>query len=170
MLIVDSNKKGGEANFWQDIFLRCQPATNDFRTTQDYLKLCKDFIIEQIPSEYDVNRVEQIDYLNKSVDYFKKNEQFNKEEFEQIVFKQPELIESFRKYADQYQDDYEIKFDNSFEISDNAVKKTANIFKKVLKLDKNFHIYVHGNSDLIEKGFDEKVGLNYYKIYFEEEG
>jgi len=39
----------------------------------------------------------------------------------------------------------------------------------VIKLDKNFHIYVHGNRDLIEKGFDEAKGKNYYKMYFEQE-
>ena len=39
----------------------------------------------------------------------------------------------------------------------------------ILKLDKNFHIYIHGNKDLIEKGFDDNKSLNYYKVYFREE-
>jgi len=33
---------------------------------------------------------------------------------------------------------------------------------------KNFHIYIHGRRDLIEKGTDES-GKKFYKIYFEEE-
>ena len=49
-----------------------------------------------------------------------------------------------------------------------AVKKQARVFKSVLKLDKNFHIYIHGNRDLIEQGTDER-GRKYYNIYYEEE-
>lgn len=58
------------------------------------------------------------------------------------------------------------KHDN--DISPQAVKKQARIFKSVLKLDKNFHIYIHGNRELIQQG-TEKDGRKYYKIYFENE-
>ena len=50
-----------------------------------------------------------------------------------------------------------------------AVKKQARVFKSVIKLDKNFHIYVHGNRELIEKGYDGAMGKHYYKIYFDVE-
>ena len=39
----------------------------------------------------------------------------------------------------------------------------------MLKLDKNFHIYIHGDKDLIEKGYDQTTGKKYYKIYYDEE-
>ena len=42
------------------------------------------------------------------------------------------------------------------------------VYKSVLKLDRNFHIYIHGNTDLIEKGIDDD-GRKYYKIYYQEE-
>jgi hypothetical protein len=51
--------------------------------------------------------------------------------------------------------------------SESAVKKQARVFKSVIKLDKNFHIYVHGNRELIEQGTDEKG--KYYKVYYKEE-
>lgn len=41
-------------------------------------------------------------------------------------------------------------------------------FKGVLKLAKNFHIYIHGDRNKIEQGVDEK-GRKYYKIYYEQE-
>lgn len=167
--VIDKTNKGGEAQFWKDIFLKVRASGDEYHKTQDYLKLCKDFIVEQIPSEYEVSKVEQIDFLNKSVEYFKKNEQFDKDEFEQQVFKQPELIDSFRSYGKQFEQDYEVDFADNFDISGAAVKKQSRVFKNVLKLDKNFHVYVHGNSDLIEKGYDPQVGMSYYKIYFEEE-
>ena len=167
--VIDKTAKGGEAQFWKDVFLKVRAAEDEYHTTHDYLKLCKDFIVGQIPTEYEVSKVEQIDFLNKSVDYFKKNEQFQQEEFEQTVFRDPELIKSFRTYGKQFEEDYEVNLSGDFEISGAAVKKQARVFKSVLKLDKNFHVYVHGDSNLIEKGYDETVGMNYYKIYFKEE-
>jgi len=49
------------------------------------------------------------------------------------------------------------------------VKKMESSYKSVLKLDKNFHIYVHGKREYLEKGYDEDKGMNYYKVYFENE-
>jgi hypothetical protein len=167
--VIDKTAKGGEAQFWKDSFLKIRAAADNYHATEDYIRLCKEFIVEQIPAEYEVERVQQIDMLNKSVGYFKKNDQFQKGDFEQEVFSNPDLIQSFRKYEKQYEEDYDLKFDGQFDISDAAVKKNARIMKSVLKLDKNFHVYVHGNRERIERGYDKELGLNYYKIYFEEE-
>ena len=62
--------------------------------------------------------------------------------------------------------DYEIA--SNFGISADAVKKQSRLYKSVVKLDKNFHIYIHGRTDLIEKGMD-RDGRKYYKIYYQEE-
>lgn len=167
--VVDKTNKGSEAQFWKDTFLQVRASADDYNQTNDYMRLCKDFILEQLPSEYEVERVDQIDYLNKSVDFFKKNDQFDQKDFEQEVFQQPELIESFRSYNKQYQEDFEVNFENGFDISGDAVKKQGKALKSVLKLDKNFHVYVHGDRSRIEKGYDAGTGLNFYKIYFEEE-
>ena len=47
------------------------------------------------------------------------------------------------------------------------VKKQARAFKSVIKLDKNFHIYIHGDRDLIEQGEDERG--KFYKVYYNKE-
>ncbi len=169
VMVIDKTNKGGEAQFWKDNFLKVRAASDDYHATQDYLSMYKSYVVEQIPSEFEVSRVEQIDFLNKSVGYFKKNEQFSRQQFEDEVLQIPEVIESFRKYEKQYTDERDLNFDDEFGISGNAVKKQARVFKSVLKLDKNFHVYIHGNKDLIEKGYDAEMGMNYYKIYFEEE-
>ena len=58
---------------------------------------------------------------------------------------------------------------DSFGISDSAIKKQSRNFKSVIKLDKNFHVYVHGDTKRIKKGVDPETGLNYYQLFFEEE-
>ena len=118
--------------------------------------------------DFDVSKADKIDFLNRSVDYFKKNETFDKHEFEEEVFGDSNVIESFRKFDQTYRQENEVELADSFEISAQAVKKQARVFKNVLKLDKNFHIYIHGNREMIEQGVDEN-GRKYYKIYYEEE-
>lgn len=115
-----------------------------------------------------MSKTDQIDLLNRSVDYFKTHEVFDKEEFETEVFGSENLIESFRNFDQRYSEANEVSIDDSFEISTQAVKKQARVFKSVLKLDKNFHIYIHGDRELIEQGVDES-GRKFYKIYYREE-
>jgi hypothetical protein len=57
---------------------------------------------------------------------------------------------------------------SEFDISTSAVKRQSKVFKNVLKLDRNFHIYIHGDRELIEKGVDPD-GRKYYKIFYKEE-
>jgi hypothetical protein len=169
VMVIDKTNKGGEAQFWKDHFLKIRAAADDFHFTTDYLDMYKSFVVDQVPSEFEVTRVEQIDLLNKSVAYFKKNDQFSKHEFENEVLQIPEVIDAFRKYEKEYTNDRDLSFDQQFGISDNAVKKQSRVFKSVLKLDKNFHVYIHGDKDLIERGYDEEMGMNFYKIYYKEE-
>ncbi len=167
--VVDAVSRGAEAQYWKDEFLKIKPANDNYHSTQQYLDACKDFVTTQLEQEYEVNKADKIDYLNKTVDYFKKNDAFDEGEFLSEVFADREVIKSFRQFKEEYVQDTGIELGNTFEISGMAVKKQAKVFKSVLKLDKNFHVYIHGDKSLIEKGFDAKVGKSFYKIYFDEE-
>jgi len=165
--LVDNTNKT-EAQYWKDDFLKVQPMNNEYHQTKEFLNIAKSFVTNQLPDDFEVSRADKIDLLNRSVEYFKKRETFDKSEFEQEVFQDNNLIDSFRKFDETFRKDNEIELSDSFEISSQAVRKQARIFKSVLKLDKNFHIYIHGNRDLIEQGVDEN-GRKYYKIYYHEE-
>ena len=73
----------------------------------------------------------------------------------------------FNQYSSSFQKDYDIEITDNFSISDSAVKKQNRLIKKVIKLDKNFDIYIHGNSELLEQGEDKKG--KYYKVYYNNE-
>jgi hypothetical protein len=120
-----------------------------------------------LPQQFDVSKPEQSTLLNKSLQFFKEKDRFNLNEFVNEVMEQPEVIESFNQYKSAYQQEYDIDIVDDFSISDSAVKKQARVFKSVIKLDKNFHIYVHGDRNLIERGTDENG--TFYKIYYKEE-
>lgn len=169
LLIFDSNGKGEEAQYWKDKFLGVLIRQNEFLQTQGFLTLTKNFVTQQLPGEFDVSKTEQIDILNRSMDYFKTHGNFDRNEFETEVLHHDDLIQSFRSYDEQYRKNHELDPMESFEISPHAVKRQARVFKSVLKLDKNFHIYIHGDRELIEKGYDEAMGKHFYKIYFDHE-
>ena len=169
LLIFDSNGKGEEALYWKDKFLNVLIRHNEFLHTQGFLTITKNYVTKHMPDEFEVSKTEQIEILNRSMDYFKTHGHFNKEEFETEVLHHEPLIQSFRKYDEQYRHANVMPPTDEFEISPQAVKKQARVFKSVIKLDKIFHIYVHGDRQLIEKGYDEGVGKHYYKIYFDQE-
>ncbi len=168
ILIVDNANKSIEAQYWKDDFLKVKPISNEFYLTNQFLGITKDFVIKQLSDKFEVNKADKIDLLNRSIDYFKAHESFNKKEFEKEVFQDSEIIKSFRNFDSTYRTENEIESIDSFWISPQAVKKQSRVFKSVLKLDRNFHIYIHGDRNLIERGID-KDGRKFYKFYFENE-
>ena len=129
----------------------------------------KNFITSELQDKHEIDKATQADYLNRSVSYFKDNNVFDIKDFQSSVFNDREIIKSFRSFGSRYSEQHDIDIANKFEISSSAVKRQAKSFKSVLKLDNNFHIYIHGDRKLIEQGFDKAVGKRYYKIYFDQE-
>lgn len=166
--IVDNISKGVEAQYWIDNFLSLRQRQDDYSNTQNILTLTKTFITEELPQQYEVSKADQADLLNKSVSFFKNNDNFSMENFAHEVIQHPDVIDTFNNFKSNYQQEYDMDIADNFTISDNALKKQARVFKSVIKLDKNFHIYVHGNRELIEQGVDE-TGRKYYKIFYKEE-
>jgi hypothetical protein len=162
--IIDKSNKTIEAQYWKDKFLQIRPFDDEYHITKDFLIFTKNFVTNQLPKEIKVGQSEKIDLLNRSVTYFKSHDLFDKKEFEEKVLNDNEIIKAFQNYISTY--DRELS--DNFGISTQAVRKQAKVFKRVLKLDKNFHIYIHGDKDLIERGI-ENDGRKYYKIYYEKE-
>lgn len=166
--VIDQTNKTG-AVYWVDEFLKLRIRNDDFNKTTATLSLCKSFVNDQLEEHFSMTKADKADLLNRSIQYFKQSESFNVDEFTQDVIGVPEAAGMFKSYKQQYEQDFGTPIEDSFTISSAAVKKQARVFKSVIKLDKNFHIYIHGNKDMIEQGYDDAVGRKYYKLYFEEE-
>lgn len=169
VMVVDHTNRQGEAVYWVDDFLKLKVRNDAYNQTHSVLNIYKHFITEKIDESLDVSKPDKIDLLNRSIRYFKDNEQFEMEDFSQVVLDNPVAIKEWKEYKNKFEEESGTAIGDSFSISGAAVKKQSRHFKSVLKLDKNFHIYIHGNRDMIERGFDESVKLHYYKVYFSEE-
>jgi hypothetical protein len=165
--VVDATNKGADALYWKDDFLHIRQRQDEYYNTHEVMQVCKQFVSKELPQQFEVSKVDQADIINKSLKFFKQNEQFDMEDFNRDVLAQPEVIDSFQQYKKQYEEDREVQIPEQFAINENAVKKNSRGLKSVIKLDKNFHIYVHGDRKLIEQGEDEKG--KFYKVYYHEE-
>lgn len=164
--VIDQNKRG-EEYYWFEDFLKVKRRNDAYFHTEETLSVYKDYITKQLPQEFEVSKADQADFLNKSISFFKDRESFDLEEFTSTVLGDQEVIESFANYKTEYEGDRQVSIAEDFQINPAAVKKNARYFKSVIKLDKNFHIYVHGDRKKIETGSDEKG--KYYRLYFDEE-
>ncbi|MDZ7847971.1 MAG: hypothetical protein U5L96_15135 [Owenweeksia sp.] len=154
-------------NFGSDNFLKIKSRSTEFSKTSAVIDMTKSFIEHDLHADGEVDRARDIDLLNRSKAFFKENDHFDHEQFSQQVFEDQNIGSRFREYSRE-RDIYDLDVEESFAISAEAVKKKQRVFKSVLKLDKNFHVYIHGNREKIEKGTDEQ-GRKYYKLYYEEE-
>ncbi len=168
--IVDNSTKIVEAaQYWVEDFLNLKMREDNFYHTSNLISTCKSFCEEVLTEDNNVPRPEQMMMLNRSMNYFKERDKFNMNDFEKEVMQQPELIDAFKDYRTNFATENHLTAIDDFQISPTAVKKNQKLMKSVLKLDKNFHVYVHGRHDYIQKGFDEDKGLNYYKLFYSSE-
>jgi len=167
--MIDVAGRSKEAGYWKDDFLNLEPRKDDFYQTQNYIGICKGFVNDVFNSDNGIERADQIDMMNKTSEFFKEENNFDISEFENKVIENEEVISAFKEYKDKVAEENELDIKDNFDISQTAVKKNRAKFKSVLKLDKNFHIYIHGDRQKIVKGFDAKTGLNFYQVFYEKE-
>jgi len=167
--VIDNLNKGAEAQYWIDHFLHVKPRNDEYFKTKNLLSMCKNFVVSNLPANFEVSKADQAEMLNKSVKFFRENDNFDLDDFTNEVIQAPDVINSFKSYKTEFEVENGVQLDDNFTISNAAVKKQSRVFKSVIKLDKNFHIYVHGDHQQIVKGFDPVTGLNFYQLFFKEE-
>jgi len=169
LMVTDKTNANDEARFWRESFLNAIPRQDDFYQTQEYLNVCKGFVRQVYNPENRVEKADQVELLNKTRDFFAQKDSFDVVEFEREVIGQPQVIEAFRDYKDAYQSEMGCNLKDSFSISVDAAKQAKKFLKSVIKLDKNFHLYIHGARDWVERGYDEEKRMNYYKLFYNNE-
>lgn len=165
--IIDANNKIAEcALYWEEDFLNAKIKENSYYHTKNFIDTSRGFCEEILIESNNVNKQDQAMMLNKSVSYFKEKDKFNIKDFEKEVLIEPELINAFKDYRQDFNKKMDLKTADEFDVSVTAVKKNQKYMRTIIKLDKNFHIYIHAHHDYVEKGYDEEKGLKYYKLYY----
>ena len=165
--VVDNTNRAIEAQYWMDDFLHVRQRKDGYANTQNAMALAKNFVTKALPEQFEVSKADQIDLLNRSLEFFKEKDTFDMEEFANEVIEQPKVIESFRDFKRNYESENDIVIDDNFSISDYAFKKQQRSYKRVINLDKKIQIIINGNRSQVEQGEDERG--KYYKVYYKEE-
>ena len=166
--VIDNTNKGGDAKFWFDHFLHVKQREDAYYQTETVMKIAKDFITKELPKEFAADKADQAEMLNKSADYFKEQEQFDLSEFANVVLQQPDIVDNFQDFSTSYQRERAVSIPENFNLNETAVNKKKGVFKSVIKLYKNFSLYLHGDRNKIERGEDEN-GRKFYTLWFDEE-
>ena len=168
VLSADRTAKAKDAIFWHKDFLDIVPFQDEFLFTSEIMNVTNDFVSKKVLDDFDLDRPEQLALLDKAQKYFENEPMFEEEKFEAAIFEDTNMRNKYRQFKSEEvaQDHY---VPPNFPINNSAVQTFSKVFKSVIKLDKNFHIYVHGNRQYIERGFDEEKCKHYYKCFFDDE-
>ena len=165
--VVDNVGKGVDARYWLEDFLHVRRRKDEYTNTQNFMTLTKNFVTQELPKELGTSKADQIDLLNKSLDFFKDKDTFDIDDFTNEVMIEPDIIEKFHHYKQRCEDESGTSINNSFSISETARKKQQRSFNRGIKLDKKIKIVIDGNRQNIEQGTDKKG--KFYKVYYHEE-
>lgn len=170
ILSVDSNRY--DTKYWLESFLGVDALTDENFFTKKYLKFCQDFAKDVVlPAE---DKKEEVMFMNRSVNYFAKNDAFEESNFLNEVLDNPDLIPEFKHYKVEKGPKYSIEDVSSFPIANKAVSDARKKMKNVIQLDTNIQIkldFINPESaeKFVEKGWDEERQMYYYLVYFNKE-
>lgn len=170
VMSVDSNKY--DTKYWLEEFLGIDYFADENFYTKKYLKFCENFAKDVVrPAE---DKQQEMMFMNKAVNHFASNEDFEETKFLNEVLDNPQLHPEFVNYKTEKAPKYSLEDTSSFPISNTAVTSARKKMKNVINLDTNVQIKMDFvNSDTaekyIEKGWDEERQMYYYLVYFNKE-
>jgi len=170
ILTIDSNRY--DARYWLEHFLSVDAFQDENFMTKKYLKFCQEFAKEVVfPAE---DKKEEVMFMNRAVNHFAKNDNFEETAFLNEVMDNPDLIPEFKSYKADRGEKYSIEDVTSFPIANAAVTDARKSIKNVINLDTNIQIkldFINPESaeKFVEKGWDEEKQMYYYLVYFNKE-
>lgn len=167
--VVDGTKKGDEAKYWIESFLHIRPSQNSYHKTKAVVEMFTNYVANEMPLSFDKTKSEQALMINRGLKELKSKSEGKLKEISEKVFTEHEIQKDFHRYSENYQVENKLLLDDSFEISKSAMKKKGLGALTTIKLDKNFDIQIHGGDKYIERGYDNDLKMNYYKLYFNQE-
>jgi len=170
ILTVDSNRY--DARYWLEHFLSVDAFQDENFMTKKYLKFCQEFAKEIVfPAE---DKKQEVMFMNRAVNHFAKNDNFEETAFLNDVMEIPDLIPEFRSYKQDRGEKYRIEDVTTFPIANAAVTDARKSMRNVINLDTNIQIkldFINPESveKFVEKGWDEEKQMYYYLVYFNKE-
>jgi hypothetical protein len=181
-LIVNYDKEGGylvytfdrggvETNFWVKDFLSVRKRRDSSFKTKQFSEMCNSFVKEGLGS--DVKEEQKYRIANSAMQFLAEKDKFNTTLFEEEALKDSHIIEQFKTFKANYQDDEGNGVDESFQIENQIAKKIVGKFKPAIRLDSGVIIRFTPDfvdkDGVLERGSDADSGRRFIKLYYDQE-
>lgn len=162
--IIDKSK---DSKFWRQNFLGMTTKTTPYSQSKALVGLMENFVKDKLAKDSTISKSEQVEIVNNYTELVSKSENLDIKDLQAKVFKDKKVLSMFEEYRKIYEERENVNLEARL-----GVDKTAlNIPRKLrkIKLDDTVELCLMKTGDFIERGFDENIGRNYYKIYFSKE-
>lgn len=166
------DKSGGNTYFWNRDFLGAVPVKDEDYLTKRYTELCVEFADEGLPEG--TVQEERIELAKKAVSHISANEEFDREVFEKEVLVEPEMIEQFAHFKEEFEKEDEMPLDDKFKVAKKIAKREEKKLKSRMKLDTGAVIrltsaLIETPAGMVEQGFDDAKKMKFVKLFYNEE-
>ncbi len=161
-----------DLRYWHDNFLRIQEVNHSREDTKAALELCLGFSSDVLPNM--VEKEEQFEFNSTALEYFARQDVYDKMSFKEEVLDQFQCHDQFNNYLDGQEDFQSEVYDDSFEVHQDEVKKAKRKLKSIIKLDTNIEVKLDSKAisetaQFIERGFDDSRNMYFYKVFYNKE-
>lgn len=156
------------AQFWTSEFLGVQPVQNERYWTEYVANKTKAFISHEMPNEASEGLIDRVSLLSQARQYLSQSATYEESSYASQLFADEQRAEAFQSYLHESAGDARESVPHQFTPDRQWVNRRGQYFRSVIRLDKNFHIYIHGSRDRIERGIDDQ-GRKFYKLYYDDE-
>lgn len=169
-LQVFSSGPQDETHYWLEAFLNVTPVTDDHFVTEKHLQLCREFSEAQKLGD---DQLDKAQFLNAAISYFTQSPTFDSKEFNHSVLPDKNQRDRFNKFQKDFEAEKGVTLASTFNISKPAVKTAKRRFKTYIRLDTSIEVHLKCSANkeahLVERGYDPKRKMHFYKLFFNQE-
>lgn len=165
MAIVNKTTKNQDKAYWQDDFLHVRSCQSAYHQTLNLIGLCKDFVKQEME---DCDKMQRSLAVARVKAVIATQDEIDLNDFADEVFQSAALADRFMDYHETSGYARELPSD-TLKIEKKIPQKKITLPSNVIHLDSNFDVVVKGGEEHILKGVDNRNGMKYYKLFYEEE-
>lgn len=160
-------ESGNDFSFWCQDFLGLSPKANAYSQSKAAIQVFQSFVKEELGERADITKGEKVSLLNDWTEQVRASDSIQLKHVADIVIQDDGIRDMFLEYSKRFEEREGINLSESFEVDRKAVSLPKRV--RTIKLDDTAEINLMKTGEFIERGFDERRRLHYYKLYFSKE-
>jgi 37-kD nucleoid-associated bacterial protein len=166
--VLSYEKNSSDTNYWYKDFLNLKRKANEFNNTNLLMESLKGFVSDDESNDM-LTKKDKIAIVKSGMESLMEQEDtIELNSFIAKVLPDQQQQDQYLQYLNEFQSAMDYDLESTLTVSNDAIKYQQKRNKSILKLDKNFHVYIHGDMKQIEQGVDAD-GRKFYKLYYQVE-